>query len=274
MRHGKRFNHLGRTKPHREAMLANMASSLVKHKKINTTVAKAKALRGFIEPLITKAKSDTTHSRRTVFKELKDKYAVTELFRDIAPKVADRPGGYTRILKTGRRLGDNAEMCFIELVDFNEIRTSEQVAAPETKKRTRRGKKKSESDATPTAQATTNKDEDIVKDAEIIEEVIDEKEEVKADATPEVEEATKEEATEEEKPETETAEEPVAEAKEEAESAEETTEEEPADVSDDLSAEATAKEETSDEAQAEAKSNEEDSTDETATEEDDKKKDE
>jgi large subunit ribosomal protein L17 len=123
MRHNKKFNHLGRKKGHREAMLANMAVSLLLHKRITTTVAKAKALRIYVEPLITKAKNDTTHSRRVVFSYLKDKYAVTELFREVAVKVADRPGGYTRVLKTGTRLGDSAEMCIIELVDFNETYT-------------------------------------------------------------------------------------------------------------------------------------------------------
>lgn len=120
MRHGKKLNHLGRKAGHRKAMLSNMACSLIEHKKINTTVAKAKALKLYVEPLITKAKTDSTHSRRTVFSYLKSKEAVTELFRDVAVKIADRPGGYTRILKTGNRIGDNAEMCFIELVDYNE----------------------------------------------------------------------------------------------------------------------------------------------------------
>lgn len=120
MRHNKKFNHLGRTSSHRKATLANMASSLVMHKRIETTVAKAKALRIYVEPLITKSKEDTTHSRRVVFSYLKDKFAVTELFRVVAPAVGNRPGGYTRILKTGFRLGDGADMCFIELVDFNE----------------------------------------------------------------------------------------------------------------------------------------------------------
>jgi large subunit ribosomal protein L17 len=120
MRHGDKQNNLGRTSSHREAMLGNMASSLIKNKRISTTVAKAKALRKYVEPLITKAKEDTTHSRRTVFSYLSDKDAVTELFREVAQKVGDRPGGYTRILKTGTRLGDSAEMCIIELVDFNE----------------------------------------------------------------------------------------------------------------------------------------------------------
>ncbi len=145
MRHGKKFNHLGRKPAHRKAMLANMASSLLKHKRVNTTLAKAKALRTYIEPLLTKAKSDTTHSRRVVFKYLKDKFAVTELFRDVAPKIINRPGGYTRILKTGNRLGDNAEMCLIELVDFNETLLAEPktgAGAGDKKKRTRRGGRK------------------------------------------------------------------------------------------------------------------------------------
>lgn len=120
MRHGKKFNHLGRKSGHRKAMLSNMACSLIEHKKINTTVAKAKALKLYVEPLLTKSKTDSTHSRRVVFSYLKSKEAVTELFRDVAVKIADRSGGYTRILKTGNRIGDNAEMCFIELVDYNE----------------------------------------------------------------------------------------------------------------------------------------------------------
>ena len=128
MRHNKKFNHLGRTASHRNAMLANMACSLIKHKRITTTVAKAKALKKFVEPLITKAKDDTTNSRRVVFSNLQDKYAVTELFKEISVKIADRPGGYTRIIKTGNRLGDNAEMCFIELVDYNENMAKEKVA--------------------------------------------------------------------------------------------------------------------------------------------------
>ena len=121
-------------------MLANMANSLIEHKRITTTVAKAKALRGFVEPLITKSKTDSTHSRRIVFKYLRNKYAVTELFREVAPKVADRPGGYTRIIRTGNRLGDNAEMCMIELVDFNEIYGSETTKKSTRRSRSRRGK--------------------------------------------------------------------------------------------------------------------------------------
>lgn len=135
MRHGKKLNHLGRTSSHRKAMMANMASSLILHKRIETTLAKAKALRGYIEPLITKSKDDSTHSRRTVFAYLKRKEAVTELFREVAPKIADRPGGYTRILKIGFRKGDAAEMCLIELVDFSAYTQSKEASA---KKKTRR----------------------------------------------------------------------------------------------------------------------------------------
>jgi large subunit ribosomal protein L17 len=141
MRHNKKFNHLGRTNTHRHAMLANMASSLVKHKRIFTTTAKAKALRKYIEPIITKSKEDTTHSRRVVFSYLQDKNAVTILFQEISQKVAGRPGGYTRILKTGNRLGDNAAMCFIELVDYNENMLKD--ANKKTAKATRRSRKKS-----------------------------------------------------------------------------------------------------------------------------------
>ncbi|MCD7931741.1 MAG: 50S ribosomal protein L17 [Tannerellaceae bacterium] len=146
MRHNKKFNHLGRTASHRSAMLANMASSLIKHKRIFTTTAKAKALRKYIEPLITKSKDDTTHSRRMVFSYLQDKYAVTELFTEVSQKIADRPGGYTRIIKTGNRLGDNAAMCFIELVDYNENMLKD------TKKKatkTRRSRKKSTAETAP-----------------------------------------------------------------------------------------------------------------------------
>jgi len=135
MRHNKKFNHLGRQKGHREAMLSNMSTSLIMHKRIFTTTAKAKALKMVIEPLITKAKTDSTASRRQAFSLLQDKNAVTELFSVVAPKVGDRPGGYTRLLKTGFRLGDNAQMCFIELVDFNENRLKEKT---EKKARTRR----------------------------------------------------------------------------------------------------------------------------------------
>ena len=147
MRHNKKFNHLGRTASHRSAMLSNMACSLIKHKRITTTVAKAKALKKFVEPLITKSKEDTTNSRRVVFSNLQDKIAVTELFKEISVKIADRPGGYTRIIKTGHRLGDNAEMCFIELVDYNENMAKEKVAKKAT--RTRRSKKATTEAAAP-----------------------------------------------------------------------------------------------------------------------------
>lgn len=139
MRHGKKFNKLSRTASHRKAMLANMACSLIEHKRIKTTVAKAKALKLYVEPLITKSKSDDTHNRRVVFSYLKQKEAVTELFRAVAEKVADRPGGYTRIIKTGTRLGDNAEMCIIELVDFNEVYTNGKKETKTASRRSRRG---------------------------------------------------------------------------------------------------------------------------------------
>lgn len=140
MRHNKKFNHLGRKTAHRDAMLSNMAVSLIQHKKITTTLAKAKELRKFIEPLITKAKDDTTNSRRMVFAQLQNKEAVSLLFGEIAQRIGDRPGGYTRILKTGFRLGDAAQMCFIELVDYNENLLKD--AAPKKKARTRRSSKK------------------------------------------------------------------------------------------------------------------------------------
>ena len=168
MRHGKKINHLSRKTAHRSAMLANMACSLIEHKRINTTLAKAKALRKYVEPLITKSKDDTTHNRRVVFSYLKDKKASSTLFRDVAPKISDRPGGYTRIIKLNNRLGDNAEMAMIELVDFNELLTKDQAKKKKTR---RRGGKKTASAAPVSAPAP-------VEDAEIIEteevEVIDE----------------------------------------------------------------------------------------------------
>ena len=140
MRHGKKVNHLSRKKGHRRSLLSNMACSLIEHKSINTTLAKAKALRVYVEPLLTKSKTDSTHSRRTVFSYLQDKDIVAELFREVAPKITTRNGGYTRIIRTGYRLGDNAEMCMIELVDFNEVYTKE--TATKTTRRSRRGGKK------------------------------------------------------------------------------------------------------------------------------------
>ncbi len=150
MRHRKKFNHLGRNSAHRKAMLANMANSLILHKRIKTTVAKAKALRMYVEPLITKSKDDSTSQRRVVFSYLKNKYAVSELFREVAGKIGDRPGGYTRILKLGNRLGDNAEMCYIELVDYNENMLSASKSSSDKKKRRTRRKK-----ATSTADVET-----------------------------------------------------------------------------------------------------------------------
>jgi large subunit ribosomal protein L17 len=151
MRHGKKVNHLSRKTAHRKAMLSNMACSLIEHKRINTTVAKAKALKQFIEPLITKSKQDTTHNRRLTFSKLRSKDAVTELFRDVAAKVADRPGGYTRIIKLGNRLGDNADMAMIELVDYNDIYSTGD-AKKTTTRRSRRSKAKtSEQDTTETS---------------------------------------------------------------------------------------------------------------------------
>ncbi len=149
MRHGRKVNHLGRKTAHRKAMLSNMATSLLTHKRITTTIAKAKALRVYVEPILTKSKTDSTHSRRLVFSELQDKEIVTELFRDIAPKIANRNGGYTRIIRLGYRLGDNAEMCMIELVDFNELYSNDGA-----KKTTRRSRSKGGKKATDTAVAT------------------------------------------------------------------------------------------------------------------------
>ena len=165
MRHGKKFNHLGRKTAHRGAMLSNMASSLIMHKRINTTVAKAKALRKYIEPLLTKSKTDDTHSRRVVFSYLQDKDSVSELFNNVAGKIANRPGGYTRIIKTGARLGDNAEMCMMELVDFNELLvTGESVSKGKTRRSRRGGKAKEQAEVVPQVEET------VVAEAEVVEE--------------------------------------------------------------------------------------------------------
>ncbi|QCR23434.1 50S ribosomal protein L17 [Pontibacter sp. SGAir0037] len=157
MRHGKKVNHLGRTASHRKALLSNMAASLILHKRVSTTVAKAKALRKYVEPLLTKSKNDTTHSRRTVFAYLQDKQSVKELFDEVAGKIANRPGGYTRIIKTGYRLGDNAEMCVMELVDYNEdmLSTTGTAGAGAKKSRRRGGKKKGADSAGAEATADT-----------------------------------------------------------------------------------------------------------------------
>jgi large subunit ribosomal protein L17 len=160
MRHGKKHNHLGRKTAHRKAMLANMACSLIEHKRINTTVAKAKALRVFVEPLITKSKADTTHNRRIVFSYLRNKYAVTELFREVSVKVADRPGGYLRIIKLGNRQGDNAPMAMVELVDYNEIYNPKGDGAKKTTRRSRRGGAKKETTAQVEENSTETKSEE------------------------------------------------------------------------------------------------------------------
>ncbi|MBH45866.1 MAG: 50S ribosomal protein L17 [Flavobacteriaceae bacterium] len=154
MKHGKKGNHLGRKVAHRKSMLANMACSLIEHKRINTTVAKAKALKQFVEPLITKSKTDSTHNRRLAFSALRNKYAVSELFRDVAQKVGDRPGGYTRVIKMGNRLGDNADMAMIELVDFNTVYNTDKGEAKKTTRRSR-SRKKLGIAGTPEAQAET-----------------------------------------------------------------------------------------------------------------------
>ena len=177
MRHGKKINHLSRKTAHRSAMLANMACSLIEHKRINTTLAKAKALRKYVEPLITKSKDDTTHNRRVVFSYLKDKKASSTLFRDVAPKISDRPGGYTRIIKLNNRLGDNAEMAMIELVDFNELLTKDQVKKKKTR---RRGGKKTASSA-PVSDPAPIEDAEIIETEEV--EVINENKEEKSEDT-------------------------------------------------------------------------------------------
>ena len=153
MRHQKKINHLGRTSSHRKAMLSNMAASLILHKRITTTLAKAKALRTYVEPLITKSKDDSTHSRRVVFSYLQNKLAVTELFREVSKKIAERPGGYTRILKTGYRAGDNADMCIIELVDFNEAMLAPRDEKAKTSRRKRAGGAKKKAVKEPEAKA-------------------------------------------------------------------------------------------------------------------------
>jgi len=197
MRHGKKVNHLGRTDSHRKAMLSNMATSLILHKRITTTLAKAKALRIYVEPLITKSKSDTTHSRRTVFSYLQDKDAVSILFREVAEKVATRPGGYTRIIKMENRLGDNAEMAMIELVDYNTVYTKDGATAAKKSTRRRGGKGKAGA-AAPVAVAP------VIEIAPVVEDVVEDAPiaEVEApvaaeEAAPEVEEAAETPAADE-----------------------------------------------------------------------------
>jgi len=230
MRHKKSFNHLGRTSAHRKAMLSNMASSLIKHKRINTTVAKAKALRQYVEPLITKAKNDTTHSRRVVFSYLQDKVAVTELFREISVKVGDRPGGYTRIIKLGTRLGDNAEMAMIELVDYNENLLGEKATKKAKTTRRRRGGKKKTTEGTLSAKehiaAKQMKKEEPVETAEETPAEAPEAE-VKSETVTEQEQVTKEEKTVEAEKKEETKE-PEVKAEEPEKKVEAKKEEEPA----------------------------------------------
>lgn len=226
MRHGKKFNHLGRTAAHRKAMLSNMACSLIEHKRINTTVAKAKELRKFVEPLVTRSKVDSTHNRRIVFSYLKNKHAVSELFREVVAKVGERPGGYTRIIKTGNRLGDNAEMCMIELVDFNELYTNEK-AKTKKSRRSRRagGSKKAEAPVTAKAEVKESVAEETVAPQEETA-----TEEVKAEEAPVEEKASapeKEEAAEAKAEETttEAMEEAASEEKEEKEDTDSSKEE-------------------------------------------------
>jgi large subunit ribosomal protein L17 len=211
MRHGNKINHLGRKTSHRKAMLQNMACSLIEHKRINTTIAKAKTLRVFVEPILTKAKTDSTHSRRVVFSYLQNKEMVTELFREVAPKIANRAGGYTRIIRTGYRLGDNAEMCMIELVDYNELYNNDN-----TKKTTRRsrrgGAKKEDSVAVEATEAT----EAVVEDS-VVENVVEEVVAEEAPITEVVEEVVAEEVTEEAAPETTTEEAPASDESENTE---------------------------------------------------------
>jgi large subunit ribosomal protein L17 len=209
MRHGKKINHLSRTSAHRKAMLSNMASSLILHKRITTTVAKAKALRKYVEPLLTKSKTDSTHSRRTVFSYLQNKETVTILFNEVADRIADRPGGYTRILKTGNRLGDSAETCIIELVDYNDVMIKEAKPAKVKTRRSRRaGKAKTEEvQAAPAETAKTDKtgQKEEISEPESVEEIEEapetEMEEEKEETSDQKSEKEKEGDDDEKKPE-------------------------------------------------------------------------
>ena len=173
MRHGKSFNHLGRTASHRRALLSNMASSLIIHKRITTTVAKAKALRVYVEPIITKSKTDSTHSRRVAFSYLQDKESVKELFDEISVKVNDRPGGYTRIIKMGNRLGDNADMCIMELVDYNELLLADKAPSKAKTRRSRKGSTKAAETVVPKVGKKAGVKTELVEDAQIVEETIE-----------------------------------------------------------------------------------------------------
>ena len=195
MRHNKKFNHLGRKTAHRKAMLSNMASSLIQHKRIATTLAKAKALQVYVEPLLTKSKDDTTHSRRTVFSHLQNKEVVTELFQNVSQKIANRPGGYTRILRTGFRLGDNAEMCIIELVDYNENMLKEKAAKKAARTRRAGTTKKAEAAApaavdAPVAASVVEEvfvEEPVAVAEEVVETPVEETPEVAAEEAPKAE---------------------------------------------------------------------------------------
>jgi large subunit ribosomal protein L17 len=192
MRHGKKVNHLSRKSGHRKAMLSNMASSLIMHKRIETTLAKAKALRKYVEPLITRSKDDSTHSRRMTFRYLRDKFAVTELFDTVAAKVGDRPGGYTRIIRIGNRAGDNAEMCMMELVDFNDTYTQTKAKSETTtkKRRTRRGGSAKTSETAVAVE--TQVEEPVEKAEEVVEETTTDTVEEVVETKEEIKEATKE----------------------------------------------------------------------------------
>jgi large subunit ribosomal protein L17 len=204
MRHGKKVNHLGRKSAHRKAMLANMACSLIEHKRINTTVAKAKALKQFIEPLITKSKAENnqtaekgTHNRRIAFKNLRDKYAVTELFGSVSDKVGTRPGGYTRIIKLGNRLGDNADMAMIEFVDYNEVYNAGKPAKKKTTRRSRRGKKDDQAVVEKATENVVEESVEEVKETKAVEEVTEEIKETE-EVSQEIEEVKEPKASEEE----------------------------------------------------------------------------
>ena len=248
MRHGKKFNHLGRKAAHRKAMLANMACSLIEHKRIKTTLAKAKALRMYVEPLLTKSKDDTTHSRRIVFSYLKQKQAITELFGDVAAKIADRPGGYTRILKLSNRLGDNAQMAFIELVDYNEEYTTDK---PKRKK-ARRAKKKTVEDVAPVVEDAIIEGEiptieEVAVESKAAEDVVAEKETTEAVAKEvQVEDETAEVVEEKEVEESSATEEPAEEIKVEEEVVETASEtiEEAVDTASEITEDVVDKEET------------------------------
>lgn len=220
MRHGKKVNHLGRKSAHRKAMLANMACSLIEHKRINTTVAKAKALKQFIEPLITKSKAENnqttekgTHNRRIAFKNLRDKYAVTELFGSVSDKVGTRPGGYTRIIKLGNRLGDNADMAMIELVDYNEVYNAGKPAKKKTTRRSRRGKKDDQAVVEKATENVVEESVEEVKETKAVEEVTEEIKETE-EVTQEIEEVKEPKASEEEVSEPETTEQEGSESEE------------------------------------------------------------